>query len=57
MLNKNEQAKEVTNSEIARPLGRVTARELNAEEVATVSGGWTFGLSNLGGANDKDLIR
>lgn len=46
----------VKAEEIARPLGRVTARELSAEEIASVGGGWTFGISNAGGAGDKDLM-
>lgn len=56
MLNNNEQVNQpaMQNEEIVRPLGRVTARELNADEIASVGGGWTDGHSNFGGRGDID---
>jgi hypothetical protein len=56
MLNHNEQVNAV-NAEITRPLGRVTARELSAEEVASVSGGFTGGYSNFNfNPGDIDML-
>ncbi|MFN8012387.1 MAG: hypothetical protein U0P81_13540 [Holophagaceae bacterium] len=40
-----------------RPLARVHAHVLTTDEIAKVSGGWTFGLSNAGGVGDKDLVK
>lgn len=53
MKNLNEQAPATP----LRPLARVNAHVLSADELANVTGGWTFGLSNFGGDGDKDLIK
>jgi len=43
--------------EIVRPLGRVSARELSQEEIASIAGGFpTSGISNAGGVGDRDLM-
>lgn len=58
MLKNNEQVNAIDSNDEAsvRPLGRVTARELSQEEIASIAGGWTFGISNAGGFGDRDLI-
>lgn len=58
MMNNNEQVNEIntTTEATARPLGRVTARELSTEEIASVAGGWSWGWSNFGGVGDRDML-
>ncbi|MEO5625541.1 MAG: hypothetical protein ABIQ70_06000 [Dokdonella sp.] len=48
----------VAAAQAVRPLGRLTAREISAEELAKISGGYaTPGISNSpGGDGDRDMI-
>lgn len=58
MLKNNEQVNEA-NVEVevsVRPLGRSTARELSSDEIASIAGGFTHGISNAGGWGDKDYM-
>jgi len=44
-------------NQAARPLGRITAREINGEELNMVSGG-TEGLTNIHGhIGDADVLK
>lgn len=47
--------KESATEQTVRPLARLTARTLSAEETAMVSGGDSWGHSNTGGFGDRDL--
>ncbi|MEO5625539.1 MAG: hypothetical protein ABIQ70_05985 [Dokdonella sp.] len=54
---KENEVASVAAAQAVRPLGRVTAREISAEELKTISGGFgTAGISNAGGWGDKDLV-
>jgi hypothetical protein len=42
---------------IARPLARLTAREISAEELARISGGWFLSTYSNSGGPDIDWMK